>query len=136
MLWGATVSCTFLWCLVHIRWDLCWSSYNLFDMMTNGDMCLQLLVEMCSFLVVAMTVLVIKWNLFSIWSGGRCVIGDYFYLIAINCVMYLPCHVISSVVSLNLFPFLAYKWIILKYKLTVYPIPLDDIFFNKIRVFL
>ena len=32
----------------------------MFDMITNGDMCLQLLVEMCSFFEVAMTVLVVK----------------------------------------------------------------------------
>ena len=32
----------------------------MFDMITKGDMCLQLLVEMCSFFKVAMTLLVIK----------------------------------------------------------------------------
>ena len=46
----------------------------------------------------------------------------------------MPCHLFCGL--FKLFPFLAYKWIILKYKLTAYPIPLGDIIFNKIRVFL
>jgi len=80
------VRCTFLWYLVHIKCDLYWSSYYVFSMMTDGDVCLQLWIEMYSVLKCIQ-----YWNVFSteMYSALKCI--QYWNVFSIEMYSVLKC---------------------------------------------